>query len=623
MSILKYSFFLKTISVLFLAGMLSCGNKSSDRGSGNDSVEEEQVNHEELAGSYPYALLVTPRQPQAGQTIRVMSVGGTGLPKATVELSNSSGDIKSLKSRSGDGLPFWRIDEFKVERADIYNINLKIDGKVVKSLQFSITGKPNVQTSTAVWKSISGWDGAYEELYSAWINALFYENDERSIWKALHDVMQNPDMNFLYNHLSLGEDAPNSKNKVIMEPDCADNPFYLRAYFAWKVGLPFGFHICDRGFLGRPPQTGQWITNETTVQRPDPVQRFNVFLRMVMNGVHSGTARTSFTNESADYYPVPLIHESLRPGVMFADPYGHTLILVKRIPQTKDKPGILLSVDAQPDKTVGVKRFWKGNFLFNTSEVVGEPGFKAFRPIILEKGVPRLLKTEEINSMPGLVPFSLQQKNMAAADFYHIMDLIINPRPMDPEMALLDLVNALFEQLNVRITSVSNGEAYMKAHPAELVPMPGTSAGVFQAGGQWEDFSTPNRDLRLLIAMDAVLDFPDKVYRSPKEFKIPLLSSPESVKKNLGTLLDRKLSELSITYTRSNGKEQTLTLKEILNRREAFEMAYNPNDGIEIRWGAAEGSEERSSCKRQVSASQLQKMKETRKWFIKRLHPPT
>ena len=129
---------------------------------------------------------------------------------------------------------------------------------------------------------------------------------------------------------------------------------------------------------------------------------------MIMNGVHSGTARTAFTNESADYYPVPLTRSALRPGVVFADPYGHTLILVRTIPQTSDSPGVLLAVDAQPDKTVAIKRFWKGNFLFNTNakEVIGEPGFKAFRPIVGNTGKLRLLKSDEINANPGFVSFS-------------------------------------------------------------------------------------------------------------------------------------------------------------------------------------------------------------------------
>ena len=109
-------------------------------------------------------------------------------------------------------------------------------------------------------------------------------------------------------------------------------------------------------------------------------------MRMVANGVHSGTARAAMTNENADYYPVLLDRVGLRPGLVFAEPYGHTLILVSQLPQTSDQPGVLLSVDAQPDGTVGIKRFWKGNFLFTTTEVIGEPGFKAFRPITVNNG---------------------------------------------------------------------------------------------------------------------------------------------------------------------------------------------------------------------------------------------
>ena len=134
--------------------------------------------------------------------------------------------------------------------------------------------------------------------------------------------------------------------------------------------------------------------------------------------------------------------------------------------------------------------------------------------------------------------------------------------------------------------------------PGTVIPMPSSAAGIFQAGGQWEDFSTPNRDLRLLIAMDAVLDFPDLVARSPEDFNISEVVSPEQVKKKLQSVLDKKVSELSISYTRSDGSQQKLTIAEILKRRDAFEMAYNPNDGIEIRWGAPENSEERATCRR-------------------------
>ena len=612
------------IAVVF-SGVLSCGNRSA--GDKNQSGSESSVvlpEDEPDDAHTVVALLVSPENPRPGQAFRVMATGGKSILKTKIKLSSLSGEMEPVKSRSGDGLPFWRIDEFTAGSEGKYQASVSGENGAI-SFSFSVSEKSALPASNSVWKTKQGWDSKTEALYSAWINAMFQDADERASWTALDQVTRNQERNFLYNHLSLGEDDPASKIKVLMQPDCADNPFYLRAYFSWKLGLPFGYHECDRGYLGKAPRTGRWVTNETILSNSNPVQKFNSFVRMVMNGVHSGTARTALNDENSDYYPVPLTASALRPGVVFADPYGHTLILVRRLPQTSKSPGVLLSVDAQPDGTVGIKRFWKGNFLFNTNEkeVIGEPGFKAFRPIILKDGKLQLMKTEEINANSGLIPFSLQQKGLESNKFYHTMERIINPKPLDPEMAMLDLINALNEQLNVRVTSVSNGEEYMKSHPGAVIPMPGGTSGVFQAGGQWEDFSTPNRDLRLLIAIDAVMDFPDKIVSSPDDYKLPMLQSPEHVKKNLEALLKKKLKELSITYTRSNGSKQTLTIAEILKRKDAFEMAYNPNDGAEIRWGAPENSEERSTCRRRVPASQLEKMQKVRVWFQKRLHPPT
>ncbi|MGB8489916.1 MAG: hypothetical protein WCE64_02560 [Bacteroidales bacterium] len=569
------------------------------------------------------AMLVLPNNPGPQEAFRILVTGATNIRKARIIVSGPSGNLKSLNSKTGEDLPFWRIDDFQGSPDGKYTVTLIENEKVVSELQFMISSAKGKTESGKVWKTLRGWDSGTETIYSAWINALFQGCDEHSSWSSLHEVTQNHDQNFLYNYLSLGEDDPNGKNQVIMKPDCADNPFFLRAYFAWKLGLPFGYHICDRGYIGRNPRPGQWITNEASTSKTSPVAAFNAFLRRVMDGVQSGTARTALDDENSDYYPVPLGRETLRPGTVFADPYGHTLILVNLVPQTRDHPGLLLSVDAQPDGTVGIKRFWKGNFLFNTSGVVGEPGFKAFRPISIHEGVPRLLKNKELTASAGFVPYSLQQRKMETNVFYNIMDRVINPRPLDPVTALLDLIGALHEQLKVRVGSVANGEAYFKLHPGTVIPMPSRAAGIFQVGGLWENFSTPNRDLRLLIAVDAVLGFPDQVVRSPDDFDVSGPGSAEQVKERLQSILDNKVAELTISYTRSNGSLQTLTVAEILKRREAFEMAYNPNDGIEIRWGAPENSDERSTCLRHAPSYQLEAMRSVRIWFRKRLHPPT
>ncbi len=604
---------------------MSCNNRRSGK---NDSGHTEtQTPSEGISLSEKKqpveVMLVVPENPEPGQPWRIVTVGGANILKAKLSIKGPSEDIKALKSKTSQESPYWRIDEFEGDAAGKYKASISVNEMEIGGIEFDISDTKKTISYTTVWKTLRGWDSKMETLYSAWVNALFNGFDEQSSWPALHKVTQDKNQNFLYNYFSLDEDSPDGKNSVIMQPDCADNPFFLRAYFAWKLGLPFGYHVCDRGYVGRNPGTGQWITNEMAIARNHPVYAFNAFLRKVMDGVHSGTARTALDNNNSDYYPVSLTRESLRPGTVYADPYGHTMVIISWKPQTNNKPGLLLATDAQPDGTVAIKRFWKGNFLFNTSEVVGEPGFKAFRPISVRDGVPYLVQNEALTESAEYIPFSLQQRKMESDIFYRTMERIINPEPLDPESELLSLIEALYEQLLVRVISVDNGEAYMKSHPGTIIQMPSGASGIFLAGGQWENFSTPNRDLRLLIAMDAVLDYPERVFGSPEDFSISGMGSPEQVREKLQSVLDKKTSELSINYTRSDGSLQKLTVSEILKRRDSFEMAYNPNDGIEIRWGAPENSPERATCRRQAPSYQLATMRSVRKWFTQRLHPPT
>ncbi|PZX15131.1 hypothetical protein LX69_02218 [Breznakibacter xylanolyticus] len=569
------------------------------------------------------ALMVLPEQPQPGDTLRLVTTGGGNIRKAKIIVSSPSGDLTSLSSRSGNELPCWRVETYLAQTEGIHEVNVLIDGNEVAHLYFKVAPRKTLPKVGKIWHTRRGWDAAMETLYSAWVNALFSGCDEQASWKALHEVTQNRERNFLHNSLCLREDETQGSAVVQMTPDCADNPFFLRAYFAWKLGLPFGFHLSDRGYLGKAPKTGQWITNESPSSHTHPVKAFNTLIRRAMDGVHSGTGRTALDNPDADYYPVALTHQALRPGTVFADPYGHTFIVVSYVAQTNHRPGVLLAVDAQPDKTVAIKRFWRGNFLFNTNGVVGEPGFKAFRPIALVDGKLHPLPNDSLIDTRGYAPYSLQQRSMAADSFYLAMERIINPRPLDPQTALMDMIKALHEQLQVRVKSVATGEAYMQAHPGTVIPMPGTANGIFLAGGLWEEYSTPNRDLRLLIAIDALLELPNRVALSPHDFDIPALTSPDDMKQKLQKIIDKETQNRTIIYTRTDGREQTLTLADIIARRAAFEMAYNPNDGIEIRWGAPTGSDERTSCRRQASPHQQKTMQTVRHWFEKRLHPPT
>lgn len=620
------AFTLLALAIGMAGGITSCNNRQPDalRDQAQESAKEqdETPGCEDIAGLY--ALLVSPRNPAPGKPFRILAVGDGAIRSARLQLVG--GEINQVipTVKEGTGPPCWVWAEATVPVEGLFEVSIELKGRQLARYEIEVSSQPEpIQPGTVVWKTKQGWDGEMELFFSAWIAALFHNAAEGISWTALHEVTQSPRHNFLHNHLGLLEDEAAARPTVVMEPDCADNPYFLRAYFAWKMGLPFGYHEADRGWLGKAPQTGRWITNETPATNQNPVLTYNAFLRRVMNGVHSGSARTALSNERSDYYPVPLMRASLRPGVVFADPYGHTFVLVRWIAQTRDQPGTLLAVDAQPDGTVAVKRFWKGNFLFNTHEVVGEPGFKAFRPIVVDEGALHLLTSGEIDSLSGISSFSLQQKSLPADVFYRTMERIISPKPMDPEMVLLDLIRALHEQLLARVQSVANGEKYLQSHPGTVIPMPGREAGVFLAGGAWEDFSTPNRDLRLLIAMDAVLGFPEQVRQFPEDFRVGKMANIERVVTGLRQTISRKTADLSITYQRSDSSDWTLTLATILARREAFEMAYNPNDCVEIRWGAPEGSDEYSTARRKAPASQRSTMLKVRGWFQKRLHPPT
>jgi hypothetical protein len=84
---------------------------------------------------------------------------------------------------------------------------------------------------------------------------------------------------------------------------------------------------------------------------------------------------------------------------------------------------------------------------------------------------------------------------------------------------------------------------------------------IFETSGAWEDFSTPSRDLRLLIATDVVLGFPDRVARRPERYAMPRDKSVAEVKAELQRVLASELATRKFSYPRSDGSAWTLTLR--------------------------------------------------------------
>ena len=270
--------------------------------------------------------------------------------------------------------------------------------------------------------------------------------------------------------------------------------------------------------------------------------------------------------------------------------------------------GLRLVVCSQPDNSIARKRFWEGTFLFANIPSAG-PGFKAFRPIANN----RLLKNEELPN------FSLDQAEMTPYDFYAQMTYLINPEGLAAQQAYEATLAALVEQLQTRVKSVDNGEAYFRKG-GRVIGMP-QGAAIFETVGPWEDYSTPSRDMRLIIAMNVLLNFPEKMQNYPGLFKLNNKTA-RPMRGEIEALHNRLIQETTIQYTRSNGEPWTLTIAEVLARKSAFEMGYNPNDCVEIRWGAEPGSEEYASCQRHAPPAQINQMTTMRAWFRDAQRPP-
>ena len=550
------------------------------------------------------AILVSPEAPTARRPVRVLAVSDRPVDGTLAFMAPGGARLAATDERRG-GPPWWWYVDATPTVDGVHRACL--EGTCVDVAVGAPSSRP-----AGVWPVSRDWDAAMEALYSAWVEKLFDDPlDAEPSWPSLDAVTGDPARNFLHDHLGLGEDGPHG---LRLRPDCADLPYFLRAYFAWKLGLPFGWSACSRGEGGQPPRCSGWRSNVDAVRDGgNALAQMQVFFaRDVAWGVQSGAGRAPAEDDHTDFYPTRLSIETLSPGTVYADPYGHTLVLVRRVPQTPSSPGLLLAVDAQPDGTVARKRYWRGNFLFALDPALGSAGFKHFRPIVRTGRALRPLSNREILLHPDWGDYSLEQYQSDVDGFYDRVESVLSPEPVDPAVAFRAAIDALDEQIRTRIRAVANGEAYVSTHAA-TVPMP-EGAAIFETTGPWEDYATPARDLRLLIAIDVVRGFPAKAARRP--------DAPPDLAAGLDAMLRDEAAARRFDYERSDGSPWTLTLGDVLSRADAFEAAYDPNDCVEVRWGAPPDGDEIATCRRRAPAEQAARIAGYRVWFRERSRPP-
>ncbi|MBN2714597.1 MAG: hypothetical protein JXX14_02005, partial [Deltaproteobacteria bacterium] len=531
------------------------------------------------------------------------------------------------------GPPYTCWAQFSPRQTGVYTAVLGDGDNILACDRFSVrthrAKKKAREEAGPYWDNRWKWEPDTENLFSAFVEQLFnYDRDADVSWHGLQTLLTDPKQNLLINHLGEQEDA-----ELNLTPDCADLPYFLRAYFAWKTGLPFGVHTCSRGRRGRPPSCSEFQTNLLEAPLEDELDSeakiFERFANVVIGwNAHSASGRTHPKSSDTDFYPVALRRDTLPPGTIFADPYGHIMIISKWFPQPLGGYGLLMAIDGQPDGTIGRRRFWRGDFLFDAATDSFGAGFKRFRPIdmVLEETAegtqrtPKALDNKDLLKSKTHPHFSMEQYELGTDGFYDQMQRLIDPRPLKPEELLLSRIDALFEAARRRVQALENGESYMASRGFAPVEMPDGYL-IFQSEGPWEDYSTPSRDMRLLIAMDAVTQTPKHVADDPKQYGITDSSEINRVVSHLQEILENQLQQRQITYRRSDNSPWQLSLADVVRRARSLEMAYNPNDCPEFRWGASEKSEEFSTCNRRAPSDQREKMTAYRSWFKSRKRP--
>jgi hypothetical protein len=586
-----------------------------------EPVPPSELDPKKCSDDSELSLFRSPREPDEGHPLRVVSVSGEDVRPASLWLVDPNGKLVAPEVHDLGVGPYARWVEVEKPTAGKWRAMVADGNRVLACEEFRVTGRgktklgPTRSGPAPAWKATLRWERDTERLYAAFVEQLFAHpvEDLRS-WASLSELLQKPERNLLFNHRGFDEDTT-----LKLAPDCADLPYLLRGYFAWKLSLPFAFRRCSRGRAGAPPHCDEIETNEQEVSGSNDLLAFEGFWKKLRDGVHSASGRTLPDDQASDLYPVPLERQALPPGTVFTDPHGHMIVVAKWLPQGLAGEAMLLGADAQPDATVGRRRFWRGNFLFTPDTHDVGAGFKAFRPIVASKGEgPTLVALDDaaIKASPDFPAPSNEQYRGSLDDFYTRMDQLIYPRPVAVLDRMSRVVDALEEQVKRRVEAIDVGVAGLKGQ-TEPITMP-EGYSIFETQGAWEDFATPSRDMRLLIAIDAVRAFPGQVRAHPERFGVAAGTKELS---QVDASLDEALKGRRITYTRSDGSLYQITLADVVARSAVIEVGYNPNDCVEARWGAPEGSEERGPCKRTAPAAQRDAMERYRPWFHARERP--
>ncbi|XGC81778.1 hypothetical protein ACES2L_04685 [Bdellovibrio bacteriovorus] len=401
--------------------------------------------------------------------------------------------------------------------------------------------------------------------------------------------------------------------------DCADLPYYLRAYFAWKNGLPMSI---QEGVKAREPNDNK--DPRYTMYGNIPKGRFDIIptrfkapnaVRLLNNDIVDKTYSASFRmmgNEIpgvtyTDFYPVKLHRDAIRPGTVIYDPNGHVAI-IHRI--TDD--GHIYYIDSHPDNTIT-------SGLYTPKFVRSFPfqgaGFKNFRPLALV-GASKNFSGEYYGGKivaatnAQLPHFSLEQfygnqpdpagdwKNGkfvfqgSTLGYYEYLRLMMasGDLQIDPLQDMRTILGDICTSLKDRAVAVD----FARQKGIDQVPHPiRLPKNIYGTDGEWEAYATPARDARLKVAyMDLLFQAQQSILRYRARDPQIIYSGP-NLAQDLLRIYQAEARACQFSYTNSAGIAVPLDLE--MARIRLFDLSFDPYHCVELRWGA-NSAQELSTC---------------------------
>ncbi|NLI77978.1 MAG: hypothetical protein GX442_16260 [Candidatus Riflebacteria bacterium] len=429
-------------------------------------------------------------------------------------------------------------------------------------LVFAVVGVGIVQAGA--WAlSATRWTDRDERAYEEFVQALG-ESRHGNLNRFIHDPQANP----LY-----GEDD----KKFNLSPDCADLPYLLRAYVAYKLRLPFGWtsEISTRGGDERYSR-GNRPAGERDLDGCDTPQR----LFGAVTLVNSGYYRMAPEIQDSDTYTVKVGRDSIKPGTIYYDPNGHVAVVY----QVTDD-GRVRMIDAHPDRSIS--RPWFGaKFALGNAQSGG--GFRRWRPQWYSaEGRVNRLSNHNLPDFSGTDQYQrgFSFNGMGGLSYYDYVRVRLSNRG-DRIRPLEDFRNMLadvFEDVRYRAEAVNiciQAGIHRKPHPGAL------PSNIYGTDGEWEQYSTPSRDARLKVA------FRDLFLRTVGWIRMaetgdPRLvydGGPQRLAQELLAIYDGLNPGMRVNYINSAGRAVGLTFQDVVQR--LFDLSFDPYHSVELRWGA-------------------------------------